>query len=111
MHHGRFLGLRHGQRRVLNSDRSPYAGLLIEDLGGNRDIYIIRESGGERIASKVDLRNSDLFHSPYYYIQQNDVIYVTPSDRKVNTRSEQLQIYPYLISGTSIAMVILAFCI
>ena len=30
---------------------------------------------------------------------------------KVNTRSEQLQIYPYLISGTSIAMVILAFCI
>lgn len=33
MHHGRFLGLRHGQRRVLNSDRSPYAGLLIEDLG------------------------------------------------------------------------------
>lgn len=52
-----------------------------------------------------------LFHSPYYYIQQNDVIYVTPSDRKVNTRSEQLQIYPYLISGTSIAMVILAFCI
>ena len=81
------------------------------NMDGNRDIYIIRESGGERIASKVDLRNSDLFHSPYYYIQQNDVIYVTPSDRKVNTRSEQLQIYPYLISGTSIAMVILAFCI
>ena len=81
------------------------------NMDGNRDIYIIREAGGERIASKVDLRNSDLFHSPYYYIQQNDVIYVTPSDRKVNTRSEQLQIYPYLISGTSIAMVILAFCI
>ena len=81
------------------------------NMDGNRDIYVIRESQGERIASKVDLRNSDLFHSPYYYIQQNDVIYVTPSDRKVNTRSEQLQIYPYLISGTSIAMVILAFCI
>ena len=81
------------------------------NMDGNRDIYVIRESQGERLASKVDLRNSDLFHSPYYYIQQNDVIYVTPSDRKVNTRSEQLQIYPYLISGTSIAMVILAFCI
>ena len=52
------------------------------NMDGNRDIYVIRESQGERIASKVDLRNSDLFHSPYYYIQQNDVIYVTPSDRK-----------------------------
>ena len=81
------------------------------NMDGNRDIYIIPEDHGQRIASKVDLRNSDLFHSPYYYIQQNDVIYVTPSDRKINTRSEQLQIYPYLISGTSIAMVILAFCI
>lgn len=34
------------------------------NMDGNRDIYIIREANGERIASKVDLRSSDLFHSP-----------------------------------------------
>lgn len=81
------------------------------NMDGNRDIYIIRENDGKRIASKIDLRDSNLFQSPYYYIQQNDVIYVTPSDRKINTRSEQLQMYPYLISGTSIALVIIAFCV
>lgn len=81
------------------------------NMDGNRDIYIIREDHGERIASKIDLRTSDLFHSPYYYIQQNDVIYVTPSDRKINTRSKQLQIYPYLISGVSLTLAIVLLCV
>ncbi len=53
------------------------------DLGiyGRRDnVQVIREMNGKREVFVVDLRNSDLFNSPAYYLQQNDVIYVEPSN-------------------------------
>jgi polysaccharide export outer membrane protein len=55
---------------------------LAKDLTiyGRRDnITIIREQNGERHIYKVDLRSSDLFNSPAYYLQQNDIVYVEPN--------------------------------
>ena len=47
---------------------------------GKRDnVTIIREQNGERIFYKVDLRSTDLFLSPAYNLQQNDVVYVEPN--------------------------------
>ena len=48
-------------------------------IHGRRDnIQVIREKNGRREIYFVDLRSSDLFKSPAYYLQQNDVVYVTP---------------------------------
>lgn len=49
---------------------------------GERQIIVIREQDGQRIKHMVDLRDKNLFESPVYYIQQNDVIYVKP-DKKI----------------------------
>lgn len=49
---------------------------------GERNIIVIREQDGKRIKYTVDLRDKDIFDSPVYYIQQNDVIYVKP-DKKI----------------------------
>ena len=47
---------------------------------GQRDqVYVIREEGGNRTVYKLDLRSSDIFQSPAYYLKQNDVIYVQPN--------------------------------
>ena len=47
---------------------------------GRRDnVTIIREKNGKRDIYKVDLRDSDIFDSPAYYLQQNDVVYVYPN--------------------------------
>ena len=47
---------------------------------GRRDrIQIIRENGDARNIYMVDLRDSDIFNSPAYYLQQNDMIYVEPN--------------------------------
>ena len=49
-------------------------------IHGQRDnVKVIRERQGSREIYEVDLRSSDIFRSPAYYLQQNDVIYVTPS--------------------------------
>ncbi len=58
---------------------------------GQRDnVKVIREYNGERTIASVDLRGSEILTSPYYYLQQNDVVYVEPNkarsgQREVNT--------------------------
>ena len=48
---------------------------------GQRDnVKVVREQNGKRYIYSLDLRDSDIFTSPAYYLQQNDVVYVTPSD-------------------------------
>ena len=44
---------------------------------GRRDrVAVLREEDGERTILYHDLRNSDIFKSPFYYLQQNDIVYV-----------------------------------
>ena len=50
---------------------------------GKRDrVAVIREKDGIRTIQYHDLRSSDIFESPYYYLQQNDIVYVEPNKAK-----------------------------
>ncbi len=47
---------------------------------GKRDnVKVIREENGVRTVATVDLRSGDILESPYFYLQQNDVVYVEPN--------------------------------
>ncbi len=55
---------------------------LARDLtiyGQRENVQVIREQNGKRQIYMLDLTNSSIFDSPAYYLQQNDVVYVTPS--------------------------------
>ncbi|PKV75517.1 polysaccharide biosynthesis/export family protein [Pontibacter ramchanderi] len=46
---------------------------------GKRDnVLLIREQDGERTTTRINLNNKDVLQSPYFYLQQNDIIYVEP---------------------------------
>ncbi len=96
-----------GQRLTILEAISQAGDLTID---GNRNIQVVREIDGKRQIANIDLRSKDLFNSPFYYIQQNDVIYVTPSDRKVNTRSDIAQWYGWGLSGVAFIISIVAVC-
>ena len=52
-------------------DMTPY---------GRRDnVLVTREVDGKLEIARVNLRSADLYTSPYYYLQQNDVVYVSPN--------------------------------
>ena len=53
-------------------------------IWGMRDnVKLIRENAdGQSEVIKLNLNNSDIVDSPYYYLQQNDVLYVTPNKSK-----------------------------
>lgn len=51
----------------------------ISPLGIKNDILLIREEDGVRTYRKLDITKVDLINGPYYYLKQNDVIYVKPN--------------------------------
>lgn len=48
-------------------------------------IKLIREQQGKRTLTTFDLTSKDLFNSPYFYLAQNDVVYVEPNKTKMNS--------------------------
>lgn len=64
-------------------DLSPY---------GQRDnVLITRETNGKLEFHRLNLNSDELFTSPYYYLQQNDVIYVSPNKvRAINSTNINL---------------------
>ena len=53
-------------------------------IWGRRDnVKLVREDAtGKREIHYIDLNRADIVLSPYYYLQQNDILYVTPNETK-----------------------------
>jgi polysaccharide export outer membrane protein len=51
----------------------------ISYTGKRQNIMIVREVNGVKSVGYIDMTESDLFDSPYYYLKQNDLVYVEPT--------------------------------
>lgn len=76
------------------------------------DVQLLREdSTGVRRVYHLDLTQADVAQSPYFYLQQNDVVYVKPTRAKVrtNTFNSNSSMWITLLSiVTSITSLVLA---
>ena len=62
-------------------------------MAGDMTIYGIRDNvklirednAGKREIITLNLNDTDILQSPYYYLQQNDIVYVTPNKTKAKT--------------------------
>jgi len=53
---------------------------------GRRDnVRLIRDINGKKEIVTLNLTRTNLLESPYFYLQQNDVVYVEPNDKKKKT--------------------------
>jgi polysaccharide export outer membrane protein len=52
--------------------------------GKRNNILIIREINGVKSYNRVDITNADFINSPFYYLAQNDVVYVEPNKNRIN---------------------------
>jgi len=80
---------RPGQYDIVN-DRISILDALA--LAGDMTIYgvrsnvkVRREIDGKYTIGELDLTKEDIFKSPYFYLQQNDMIYVEPNKYKAQT--------------------------
>ena len=66
----------------------PQALGLAGDLtinGDRNSVLLIRNQDGEKINHIIDLTKSDFLHSDFYFLKQNDIIYVRPNSAKVKS--------------------------
>ena len=64
-------------------------------------VAVIREINGERQMFMHDLRSKDIFDSPCFYLQQNDIVYVEPKYRKKDNEDRGWQIGTMLLSAVT----------
>jgi len=76
-------------------------------FGKRVNVLVIREKNGQRQYGRIDLNNTrSLFESPFYYLQQNDIVYVEPRKSKLwntdQTTIRNVSIMATILSAVSI---------
>lgn len=103
--------------RVTVADALAKAGDLT--IYGKRDNVIVwREENGVMTYHKLNLKDSKSLSSPYYYLRQNDMIYVEPSDAREGqgdyneNNAFKVNVVSAIVSGVSvIASLIIALVV
>ncbi|WP_405325948.1 polysaccharide biosynthesis/export family protein [Leeuwenhoekiella sp. LLG6367-2.1] len=66
-------------------------------ISARRDnILIIREENNKLTYNYLDIRDNSLFSSPFYYLQQNDIVYVEPNTASIQKGGYLSTISTYL---------------
>ncbi|MEP6466256.1 MAG: polysaccharide biosynthesis/export family protein [Parafilimonas sp.] len=77
--------------------------------GKRENVLLIREENGERKFVRLNLNSSNIFESPYYYLKQNDIIYVEPNKSKIeSTDITRLKNISIITSALTLAVVIVS---
>lgn len=94
--------------RVNLSKALGFAGDLT--IYGRRDnIKVIRETGDETTYEILDITQSDVLNNPYYYLQQNDVIYVEPNSAQRQASSYNRNASVYISIASVLISLIIVF--
>jgi len=86
---------------------------MVGDLSesAQRDnVWVIRTVGNARKVYSLNLKSKDVYHSPAFYLQQKDMVYVAPKndkiDRKISDVQSQIQ-WPFMIVTSLVSAVAL----
>lgn len=75
--------------------------------GKRENVLIVRDNNGQKEFARLDLNSSNIFSSPFYYLKQNDVVYVEPNKRKVSA-SNSAQIQTIGVIASVVSVIVLA---
>lgn len=101
-----------GQQYFTVLDALAACGDLTEYAKRDR-VYVIRTENGQRAYHRLDLSSSDVFNSPYFYMRQNDVVYVEPNQIRIdNSKYNQnnafkLSVVSTIVSSASVVATLL----
>ncbi len=76
-------------------------------FGKRENIIVLREQDGIKSHTIIDITKSDFLNSPYYFLQQNDVIYVQPNSAQISSAAYNRNTSVYI----SIASVLISLIV
>ncbi|WP_370895413.1 polysaccharide biosynthesis/export family protein [Chryseobacterium gossypii] len=82
------------------------------DYGDRKNVKLIRtgDDGAEQVIN-LDISRADIVNSPYYYMKQNDVLYVQPDKNKqiqANTNPNRALTFQIIASALGVATLIIS---
>jgi polysaccharide export outer membrane protein len=77
----------------------------IGEKGRIDNILVIRDNNGAKDFKRLSLKDPSIFHSPYYYMHPDDIVYVEPA--KVKAKITTIQVIQYITTGISLLILIL----
>ena len=72
------------------------------------NVLLVREQDGKRQYFVIDLTKRDLFTSPYYYLHNNDILYIDPDKTKYDTVSRSYKRTSLTLATLSVLAIILS---
>ena len=96
-------------RIYVNSERYTLLDALSEagdltEYGERSKVLVIREENGKQVYHRLDLADNNIFSSPYFYLQQNDVVYVEPNQIRIdNSKYNQNNAYKLTVISTIVS--------
>ena len=70
------------------------------------EVLLIREREGKKNYVTLDMNDSKVLSSPYYYLSNNDVVYVRPGVNKAISSSATVQLLPLIATGLTLILVL-----
>jgi polysaccharide biosynthesis/export protein len=84
-----------------------YAGDLTS-FAQRESVKVVREIDGKREIGTVNLASADIFSSPYYFLKQNDVVYVPPTNQKYAAENAARVTLPYVSIGVGLVTLLIS---
>jgi len=83
-------------------DMTPYA---VRD-----NVLVIREKNGQRTAQRLNLNDKAIFKSSFFYLQQNDVVYVQPENKLKASQADTryIRLIPIITATISALAIVLS---
>lgn len=73
----------------------------LTDYGMRESVMVIREIGDQKVVQRLNLNDSNITSSPFYYLKQNDVVYVEPNKiKKDNSKYNQFNAFKLSVIST-----------
>lgn len=94
-------------QRVSILDAIAFSGDMSVYGRRNNVMLIRRDDKGKAVAVKMDLTSKDVFNSPYFYLRQNDIVYVEPARAKLlNADTSVIRYLSLLASLVSVGILV-----
>lgn len=94
-------------QRVSVLDAIAFSGDLSVYGRRNNVMLIRKDDKGKAVAVKMDLTSKEIFNSPYFYLRQNDMVYVEPAGAKLlNADTSVIRYLSLLASLVSVGILV-----
>ncbi len=80
----------------------------ITDYGQRENVVIMRDENGQKTLGEVDLTKKEMLDSPYYYLHNNDVVYIEPNNRRKRMSDRNDDIPRYISMAVSVGNIIIS---